>query len=98
MGCVEVLVHGEDVARHLGLSLDPPRDLCARVLARLFPDVDAGRGDAGRGDAGGGGAGAGAGGARCPASDRQTTPPSRPKWSVNAAMSARSFERLSDRL
>lgn len=88
MGRVEVLVHSEDVARHLGLSLDPPRDLCARVLARLFPDVNAGRG----------GAGAGAGGARCPASDRQTTPPSRPKWSVNAAMSARSFERLSDRL
>ncbi|GGP67208.1 hypothetical protein [Saccharothrix coeruleofusca] len=41
MGCVEVLVHGEDIARNLGLSLDPPRELCARVLARLFPDVDA---------------------------------------------------------
>ncbi|MFD9699299.1 hypothetical protein [Lentzea sp. NPDC059081] len=43
MGCVEVLVHGEDIARGLGLALDPPRDVCARVLARMFPhdlDVD----------------------------------------------------------
>lgn len=39
MGCVEVLLHGEDIARGLGLSLYPPRELCARVLARLFPDV-----------------------------------------------------------
>lgn len=39
MGCAELLVHGEDIARGLGLTLDPPRDLCARVLARLFPDV-----------------------------------------------------------
>lgn len=37
MGCVEVLVHGEDIARGLGLALDPPRDVCARVLARMFP-------------------------------------------------------------
>ncbi|MFD5091335.1 hypothetical protein ACFWMR_12085 [Amycolatopsis thailandensis] len=42
MGCVEVLVHGEDMARGLGVTLDPPRDLCSRVLARMFPDVDAG--------------------------------------------------------
>jgi uncharacterized protein (TIGR03083 family) len=41
MGCVEVLGHGEDIARGLGLSLDPPRDLCARVLARMFPHVSA---------------------------------------------------------
>jgi hypothetical protein len=41
MGCVEVLVHGGDIARGLGLSLDPPRDLCARVLARMFPHVSA---------------------------------------------------------
>jgi hypothetical protein len=39
MGCAEVLVHGEDVARGLGLALDPPREICARVLARLFPHV-----------------------------------------------------------
>ncbi len=39
MGCVEVLVHGEDVARGLGVAVDPPRDVCARVLARMFPDV-----------------------------------------------------------
>jgi hypothetical protein len=39
MGCVEVLVHGADVARGLGPLLDPPRDLCARVLARMFPQV-----------------------------------------------------------
>lgn len=41
MGCVEVLLHGADVASGLGLPLDPPRDLCARVLARMFPKVSA---------------------------------------------------------
>jgi len=40
MGCVEVLVHGEDIARGLGLTLDAPRDVCERVLARMFPDAD----------------------------------------------------------
>ncbi|KFU76885.1 hypothetical protein SAMN04489729_3239 [Amycolatopsis lurida] len=40
MGCVEVLVHGEDMARGLDVTLDPPRDVCARVLARMFPEVD----------------------------------------------------------
>jgi hypothetical protein len=39
MGCVETLVHAEDIARGLGLALDPPREVCARVLARLFPDA-----------------------------------------------------------
>lgn len=39
MGCVEVLVHGEDIARGLGVQIDPPRDACARVLARMFPHV-----------------------------------------------------------
>lgn len=39
MGCVEALVHGADVALGLGLRFDPPRDLCARVLARMFPEV-----------------------------------------------------------
>ncbi|MEV7554126.1 hypothetical protein AB0N89_31295 [Amycolatopsis sp. NPDC089917] len=41
MGCVEALVHGEDMARGLGVTLDPPRDVCSRVLARMFPEVDA---------------------------------------------------------
>lgn len=41
MGCVEILVHGADIARGLGLDLDPPRDLCARVLARMFPQAAA---------------------------------------------------------
>jgi hypothetical protein len=40
MGCVEVLIHGEDIARGLGLTLDPPREVCARVLARMFPQHD----------------------------------------------------------
>ncbi|MGY6655315.1 hypothetical protein ACXIZN_24440 [Amycolatopsis sp. TRM77291] len=40
MGCVEVLVHGEDMARGLDVTLDPPRDVCSRVLARMFPEVD----------------------------------------------------------
>ncbi|WP_203918356.1 maleylpyruvate isomerase N-terminal domain-containing protein [Rugosimonospora africana] len=38
MGCVETLLHGEDIAEGLGLTLDAPRELCGRVLARLFPD------------------------------------------------------------
>ncbi|SCE80289.1 maleylpyruvate isomerase N-terminal domain-containing protein [Micromonospora mirobrigensis] len=38
MGCVEALVHGDDIARGLGLTLDPPRDVCARALARLHPE------------------------------------------------------------
>lgn len=41
MGCVETLVHGDDIARGLGLALNPPRDLCARVLARMFPHTAA---------------------------------------------------------
>lgn len=41
MGCVELLLHGEDVARGLGMALDPPLDVCERVLARMFPDVTA---------------------------------------------------------
>jgi uncharacterized protein (TIGR03083 family) len=42
MGCVEALVHGEDIARGLGLALEPPHEVCARVLARMFPQVSAG--------------------------------------------------------
>ena len=38
MGCVEILAHGNDIAEGLGLTLDPPRDLCTRVLERMFPD------------------------------------------------------------
>ncbi|MYT11396.1 MULTISPECIES: maleylpyruvate isomerase N-terminal domain-containing protein [unclassified Streptomyces] len=39
MGAVETLVHTHDLAKGLGLAWNPPADLCARVLARLFPDV-----------------------------------------------------------
>jgi hypothetical protein len=39
MGCAEVLVHGEDIARGLGLTLDPPRSVCELVMARLFPHL-----------------------------------------------------------
>ena len=37
MGCVEALVHGHDIAQGLGLALDTPGEVCARVLARMFP-------------------------------------------------------------
>jgi len=37
MGCDEMLVHTADIAAGLGAAFDPPRDLCERVLARLFP-------------------------------------------------------------
>ncbi|WP_327356219.1 maleylpyruvate isomerase N-terminal domain-containing protein [Streptomyces sp. NBC_01304] len=39
MGVVETLVHTHDVAEGLGLDWEPPADLCARTLARLFPDA-----------------------------------------------------------
>ena len=39
MGVVEVVVHAHDVALGLGRGWQPPADLCARVLHRLFPDA-----------------------------------------------------------
>jgi hypothetical protein len=45
MGVVEVLVHMRDVAAGLELDWEPPADLCAAALQRLFPDAPAG-GDA----------------------------------------------------
>ncbi|MGW7486504.1 maleylpyruvate isomerase N-terminal domain-containing protein [Streptomyces sp. NPDC054786] len=39
MGTVETLVHAYDLAEGLQLSWNPPADVCARVLARLFPDA-----------------------------------------------------------
>jgi hypothetical protein len=40
MGVVEVLVHTADIAAGLDVPWAPPADLCARVLARLFPEVE----------------------------------------------------------
>jgi hypothetical protein len=37
-GCIEVLLHGYDIANGLDLTLDPPRDVCDRVLTRMFPE------------------------------------------------------------
>jgi uncharacterized protein (TIGR03083 family) len=37
MACDELLVHGNDAARGLGLRLAPGPDLAGAVLARLFP-------------------------------------------------------------
>lgn len=37
MGVVETLVHTHDVATGFGLPWQPPADLCARALHRLFP-------------------------------------------------------------
>ncbi|TDU02943.1 mycothiol maleylpyruvate isomerase-like protein [Streptomyces sp. 846.5] len=39
MGIVETLVHTHDLAAGLGLDWKPPAELCARTLARLFPDA-----------------------------------------------------------
>src|SRR5579864_766363 len=41
LGCHEALLHGNDIAQSFGLSLDPPRDVCRRVLARIFPQAPA---------------------------------------------------------
>jgi hypothetical protein len=45
MGCDEVLVHVNDIARGLALPFRPPEDLAGGVLRRLFPSLPAG-GDA----------------------------------------------------
>jgi hypothetical protein len=37
-GCLELLVHTDDVLRGFGVSFAPPVDLCQRVLAQQFPD------------------------------------------------------------
>ncbi len=37
MGCDETLVHTADICGGLGARFQPPGDLCARVVARLFP-------------------------------------------------------------
>ncbi|SRR6266511_811425 len=37
MGCDETLVHTGDICAGLGVRFDPPGDICARVVARLFP-------------------------------------------------------------
>jgi hypothetical protein len=37
MGCAEMLIHTEDILQGFKLSLDPPRDLCGRIVRRLFP-------------------------------------------------------------
>jgi hypothetical protein len=37
MACDELLVHGDDAARGLGMRLTPPPGLAERVLARLYP-------------------------------------------------------------
>jgi hypothetical protein len=37
MGCDETLIHTADIALGLGHPFRPPDDLCARVVARLFP-------------------------------------------------------------
>lgn len=41
MGVVETVVHTDDICRGLSLAWQPPEDLCARVLDRLFPDAPA---------------------------------------------------------
>lgn len=39
MGILETVVHTYDLADGLGLLWEPPADLCARVLGRLFPEA-----------------------------------------------------------
>jgi hypothetical protein len=41
MACVELMVHTNDLARSFGSTYQPPAELCARVVARLFPWVPA---------------------------------------------------------
>jgi hypothetical protein len=39
MGVVELLVHGVDIGRALGLDWRPPERLCSPALRRLFPEA-----------------------------------------------------------
>ena len=39
LGCNETLLHGNDIAQGFGLSLQPPRDVCRRVLSRIYPQA-----------------------------------------------------------
>lgn len=39
MGMVETLVHTYDIVSGLPITWEPPADLCARTLDRLFPDA-----------------------------------------------------------
>ncbi|MEU4984685.1 GNAT family N-acetyltransferase [Streptomyces sp. NPDC021969] len=39
MGIAEVFLHTHDMAEGLGLTYEPPAELCADLLARLFPHV-----------------------------------------------------------
>jgi len=42
MACDELLIHTDDAGRGLGRAFTPDPALCARVLARLFPETPAG--------------------------------------------------------
>lgn len=42
MAVTELLVHGTDTARAVGVDLVLPAEVCARTLARVFPWVDPG--------------------------------------------------------
>ncbi|MBA3520317.1 MAG: hypothetical protein H0T75_22365 [Rhizobiales bacterium] len=37
MGCEEIMIHTDDIARGMGLAFRPPEALARRVLRRLFP-------------------------------------------------------------
>ena len=41
LGCDETLVHAGDIAAGLGVAFESPGDVCTRVIARLFPWVEA---------------------------------------------------------
>ena len=42
MGVLETVVHTHDVTQGLGLAWAPDREVCARVLARLMPEIEGG--------------------------------------------------------
>ncbi len=47
MAVTELLVHGYDAARALGLALTLPAEVCGRTLARVFPWIEVGERDPG---------------------------------------------------
>lgn len=40
LGLVETLVHVDDIAAGLGVAWEPPPEMCGRLLARIFPEVE----------------------------------------------------------
>ncbi|MFN8524621.1 MAG: hypothetical protein U0821_16110 [Chloroflexota bacterium] len=37
MGCIEMLIHTDDISKTFGVAMEPPAEICRAVADRLFP-------------------------------------------------------------